>query len=91
MTVFPVSLHLFPNRDGFDFELTLNDESSVVSDEDFQTVGEAFDEAYKEIQKCLDKGLLTAGVERHVAKDRIEPWIHLDMELTISLSKQGDG
>ncbi len=87
MSNFPVGFHFFPNRGGFDYDLTINDGSSIVSDDAFPTPGEAFNDAYQLIMECLEKGELTADADRHVTNNQIEAWRRLEMRFTISLSK----
>lgn len=60
MSIFPVGFHLFPNKGGFDYDLTVNDGSSIVSDDGFKTPGDAFNDAYQQILESLETGELTA-------------------------------
>lgn len=85
MSQFPVGIHLFPNKGGFDYDLTINDGSSIVSEEAFKTPGDAFNDAYQLIMESLEKGELTADAERFVEDGQINAWRHLEMEFTITL------
>ena len=70
---------------GFDYDLTINDGGSVVSDEAFKTPGDAFNDAYQQILESLEKGELTAEADRYVEDEQINAWRHLDMAFTITL------
>ena len=90
MSLFPVGLHLFPNKGGFDYDLTVNDGSSIVSDDGFKTPGDAFNDAYQQIMESLETGELTADADRFIEGGQINAWRHLEMNFTISLEKKGN-